>query len=87
MEDNTNLDIVIKDGEFNWGRTLTSEEKQRLHSVKRRPVKDRGIGKRSKSSESTPEENSEEISEFCLSGVNFSINKVQFLKKHQLVLK
>lgn len=77
IEDNKNLDIVVNHGEFTWNKALTPEEKQKLHAIKQKVHKDRGIGKRSKSnSESSPEETVEQVQEFCLNDINFSVNKV-----------
>lgn len=81
IEDNPNLDIVIKHGEFTWGKALTAEEREKLHAVRKRNFKDRGVGKRSQNnSESSPEDDhDQQIQEFSLNSINFSINKVSLL--------
>ncbi|KRT84878.1 ABC transporter ATP-binding protein, partial [Oryctes borbonicus] len=79
-EDNQNLDIVVKDGKFSWNKALTAEEKQKLHAVRQRRVKDRGVGKRSKNnSESSPEDETEQIREFSLNSINLNVHKGEFL--------
>lgn len=78
----SNYGLVIKGGEFNWGKLLTAEERTRLHSTsRRRNVKDKGVGKKSsktlEGSESQPEELAP--SDFYLREINVCIRKGEFV--------
>ncbi|XP_044256061.1 ATP-binding cassette sub-family C member 10 [Tribolium madens] len=74
LETDQNSDIVIKNGIFNWGRELTSEEKNRLHLASKQ-TKGKGKGKRTLRSD--PIEPEEAL--FCLYEINFNVRKGEFV--------
>ncbi|KAI4463602.1 atp-binding cassette sub-family c [Holotrichia oblita] len=68
LADTPNLDVVVKHGEFTWDKALTTEEKQKLHAIRKKSFKDRGMGKRSiNNSDSSPENEADQSHEFSLS--------------------
>lgn len=79
LNENPDTELLIKDGEFNWGKMLTKKEKEMLHSNRRQINK--GKGKRMPSSplrgsgEPSGEIN-DEPSIFNLSDINLNVEKV-----------
>lgn len=75
---NPNVDVVVKHGEFTWDKALTTEEKQKLHAIRKKALKDKGRGKRSiNNSDSSPEHEPDQAHQFYLSNINFTVNKVR----------
>ena len=85
-DENSNTDVTIRDGEFCWGKVLSDEEMKQLHASGRRPVKDKGKGKKSKtvvfadSPDSCEAGNSRE---FSLTEINLNIKKVGLIYNSQ----
>ncbi|KAK9745777.1 ABC transporter [Popillia japonica] len=76
---NPNVDVVVKHGEFTWDKALTTEEKQKLHAIRKKALKDKGRGKRSiNNSDSSPEHEPDQAHQFYLSNINFTVNKGKF---------
>lgn len=81
-----NSEIVIRDGSFNWGRELTTEQKLQLHDMKSRKIhKNKGKGKKSLALDRLSDGMEENIIEeehgaiFMLTGINFHIKKGEFV--------
>ncbi|XP_044748946.1 ATP-binding cassette sub-family C member 10 [Coccinella septempunctata] len=79
MEENRHCDIVLQSGSFNWGKSLTSEEIDQLHSkAERKSLKGKGRGK-GKLSESSEEQPEVEPRLFELHDISIKIKKGEFI--------
>lgn len=78
----SNFDLVVKDAAFTWGKSLSREERDRLHTVKRR--RNKGKGKKVSTSENFAKqlenisEYKEEVGDyiFRLENINLFVKKV-----------
>ncbi|KAL3266128.1 hypothetical protein HHI36_010314 [Cryptolaemus montrouzieri] len=79
IDDNRNCDIVIRNGSFNWGKQLSSDEKRQLHvQIEKRSIKGKGRGKNSASASL---EASQEVDQgmFQLVDISIKIKKGEFI--------
>nr|XP_022903100.1 multidrug resistance-associated protein 7 [Onthophagus taurus] len=78
-ENENNADVIISNATFSWGKPLSREEKEKLHNIKRKHIKDKGVGKKSSSNEESPSRSNIETGEFFLRNLNLRINKGEFI--------
>lgn len=71
-------ELIICKGEFDWSKALSEEEKEKLHKNKRKKeVKDKGKGKKSKNASVESLNIVEEKPKvFCLFDIDFFVRKV-----------
>lgn len=75
LDDKPDTDLLIVNAEFNWGKLLSNEEKEKFHLHRKRMLKDKGKGKRTPLTDmSGPSIN--ELQDFYLTDINLTIKKV-----------
>lgn len=86
LDEKPDVDVFISNAEFNWGKLLNNEEKEKLHAHRKRILKDKGKGKRTPQTDaSVPGSN--EPHDFYLTDINLTIKKVLKFYKANFVLK
>uniref|UniRef100_A0A1Y1JUE0 ABC-type xenobiotic transporter n=1 Tax=Photinus pyralis TaxID=7054 RepID=A0A1Y1JUE0_PHOPY len=71
-----NTSLILRNASFDWGKSLSAEERAALHHTPRRSVKDKGIGKKSARGEGSPQETS---GVFKLNNISITIRKGEFV--------
>ncbi|KAF5302801.1 hypothetical protein FQA39_LY01981 [Lamprigera yunnana] len=72
-----NLQLVMKNAYFNWGKPLTPDEVASLHNIKKKDFKDKGKGKKSEKIDVPPNETS--VKDFKLNNISILIKKGEFV--------